>query len=128
MGPWATSQWVIKVNVPRSEIFELPPLRATWSHGDGGMFALQGWDPGHRIGGHHPFTRCTQGLGVQGQGSDIRHFRIGGLIRLGVQPIPTPVRLELGLICKNDRHGARRWSGPSHVCGPHQPAHAVSNG
>ena len=110
----------------------MPPRRlrlcAPWSHGDGGMCALQGLDPGPLIGGHHPFTRCTQDLGVQGQVSDIRYLLLGGRIRLGVQPLPTPVRLALGLMVKNDRHGARRWSGQSHICGPHQPAHAASKG
>ena len=91
-------------------VFEFAALYSPWSHGDGGMFALQGLDAGHLIGRHHPLTGLSQRLGFKVERGEISHFLICRLIWFRVEPIAASMRLEIDLILKNDRHGARKWS------------------
>ena len=98
-----------------ADVFEFPARHAPRAHADGGMFALQGLDAGHLIGRHHTFALFEQGLRLKIELRDIGHFLIGGLIGLGIEPIPASRRLELGLIVKNARHGAQKSSRQSPV-------------
>ena len=105
----------------------LAPFFAARPHGNGGMFALQRLDPGHFVSREHPLAGRQQGWGLRIEGGQVRHLLLGQGIRLGIEPVAAFVGLDLGLILKNDRHGARRWSRQSHVGAPHRLARVASN-
>jgi hypothetical protein len=97
-------------------------------HEPGGMFALQRLDAGHFVRRQYPLTGFYQGGRLPVQRGQVGHFHIGQRIRFRIEPIATLVRLEIGLIVKNARHGAWRWSRQCRVCGPHPRVRAASNG
>jgi hypothetical protein len=78
------------------------------AHRDGGMFALQRLDPCHVVRREHPLAGLQQSWSLLIERGDVCHFLIRSLIRLGIEPVAAFVGLQLGLILKNARHGARK--------------------
>ena len=93
---------------PMTQVFEVAALHSTRTHGNRGVFALQGLDTAHLIGRHHAFTGFQQSLGFKIEIGKIGHLLIGHLIGLGGEPVAASMWFEIDLILKNDRHGARK--------------------
>ena len=93
---------------PMAEVCILRPLDQTWLERQGGGGTLQRLYPGLFIRtddmasvlshGWRLLIRCTHGSHLGGKGH--------GGIRLGVEPVLDPMRLQIHLILKNARHYA----------------------
>jgi hypothetical protein len=104
------------------------PLRLARVHEPGGRCALQRLEAGPCVRRQPPRVGCHQVGRWRRQRGQGGQFCMGPGLRLRLEPVATLRRFASGLIIKNARPGARRWSPPCRGGGPQRPTRAASHG
>lgn len=95
-----------------SDILKLLPFGLSKGHWVSGQSPFKRLNPGHLVRAHDMHSLSLQGLSAQVQVTNRfdLSLKLDRVIRVGVEPVATAMRLKTGFFLKNDPHSGAKQS------------------